>query len=143
MPSSDDTANILWEHGEEDGEKLFMEAEISEIPGLTIWKEGDVRLFDAGFSGFTGCLREITMGMKDRHTSNDCGDANENSREETSKSMKDVVDYHYRFKITEQYRKFMDKSDENQDRPDTTTYVGGNMPSHDPNETTESRWKRR
>lgn len=59
---------------------------------LTIWTKHEKELFNAGFRRYCGSLRMIAKGVA---TGN--------------KTFKDVVDYHYRFKIPDQFRRFQEK----------------------------------
>lgn len=61
---------------------------------VTVWTKKDKELLDSGFRRFSGSLRMISKGIA------------------ISKSFKDVVDYHYRFKIPDQFRKYQDKKRE-------------------------------
>ena len=61
---------------------------------ITFWSKRDKELFNAGFQRHFSCLRMIKKDMGD------------------SKSNKDVVDYHYRFKIPEQFIRYQDKKRE-------------------------------
>ena len=62
---------------------------------VTVWSKKDKALLDSGFRRFSGSLRMISKGVA------------------ISKSFKDVVDYHYRFKIPDQFRRYQDKKREN------------------------------
>mmetsp|Transcript_23656 Transcript_23656/g.49273 ORF Transcript_23656/g.49273 Transcript_23656/m.49273 type:complete len:651 (-) Transcript_23656:46-1998(-) len=54
------------------------------------WTKNEKSLFDAGFKKHSGQLRNISLGLP-------------------SKSTSEVIDYHYRFKIPSQYRKYVEK----------------------------------
>jgi histone deacetylase complex regulatory component SIN3 len=54
------------------------------------WTKNEKSLFDAGFKKHAGQLRHISLGLP-------------------SKSTSEVIDYHYRFKIPSQYRKYVEK----------------------------------
>jgi histone deacetylase complex regulatory component SIN3 len=54
------------------------------------WTKNEKSLFNAGFKKHTGQLRNISLGLP-------------------SKSTSEVIDYHYRFKIPSQYRKYVKK----------------------------------
>ena len=58
---------------------------------LILWTQQEKELFDAGFRRYCGSLRMISKGVG------------------TGKSFKQVVDYHYRFKIPYQFRRYRDK----------------------------------
>ena len=60
---------------------------------LTIWDRNEKESFNNGFRRYRGSLRSISKGV-------------------SSKTYKDVVDYHYRFKIPYQFRKYQDKKRE-------------------------------
>jgi len=61
---------------------------------VTSWSAKEKDLFDTGFRRYAGSLRMISKGIA------------------ISKSFKDVVDYHYRFKIPDQFRRYQDKKRE-------------------------------
>jgi hypothetical protein len=61
---------------------------------VTVWSRKEKDLFDKGFRRFSGSLRMISKGIA------------------ISKSFKDVVDYHYRFKIPDQFRRYQNKKRE-------------------------------
>jgi hypothetical protein len=61
---------------------------------LTIWTLAEKELFNSGFRRYSGSLRMISKGIA------------------PSKDFKDIVDYHYRFKIPDQFRRFQDKKRE-------------------------------
>jgi hypothetical protein len=76
-----------------------VQAALSMIAGsprdfLTIWTKTEKEAFDRGFRRHTGSLRAIRKMVA------------------PSKSYKDVVDYHYRFKIPDQYRRYQEKTRE-------------------------------
>jgi len=54
---------------------------------LTLWTKEEQELYNAGFQTHLNSLLQISKGIK-------------------SKSHKDVIDYHYRFKIPDQFRKY-------------------------------------
>lgn len=56
------------------------------------WSRKEKDLFDKGFRRFSGSLRMISKGI--------------------AKNFKDVVDYHYRFKIPDQFRRYQNKKRE-------------------------------
>jgi hypothetical protein len=55
------------------------------------WTKSEREIFDCGFRRNTGSLRDAARAMS------------------TTKSMKDVIDFFYRFKVSDQFRKFQDK----------------------------------
>jgi hypothetical protein len=57
---------------------------------VDLWSKRDRDTYDAGFSKYFSNLRNISRGFGD------------------SKSFKDVVDYHYRHKIPEQFRRYQE-----------------------------------
>ena len=54
------------------------------------WSAHEKNLFDAGFKKHSGQLRNISLGLPSKTTS-------------------EVIDFHYRFKIPSQYRKYLEK----------------------------------
>ena len=64
---------------------------------LTIWGKEEKSQFDAGFKRYCASLRNIAKGVP-------------------TKSCKDIVDYHYRFKIPDQFTKFQEKRKEQAQR---------------------------
>lgn len=61
---------------------------------ITAWSVEEKELFDSGFRRYSGSLRMIGKGIS------------------PSKCFNDVIDYHYRFKIPDQFRRFQDKKRE-------------------------------
>jgi hypothetical protein len=61
---------------------------------LTVWSVQEKELFNSGFRRYSGSLRMIYKGIA------------------PSKDFKQVIDYHYRFKIPDQFRIFQDKKRE-------------------------------
>lgn len=61
---------------------------------LTLWTNQEKELFNAGFRRYCGSLRMITRGIG------------------PTKTHKDVVDYHYRFKIPFQFLRYQEKKRE-------------------------------
>jgi hypothetical protein len=61
---------------------------------LTVWSLREKELFNSGFRRYAGSLRMIYKGIA------------------PSKGFQDVIDYHYRFKIPDQFRRFQDKKRE-------------------------------
>lgn len=57
---------------------------------LTVWPRQEKELFNSGFRRYSGSLRMICKGIA------------------SSKDFHDVIDYHYRFKIPDQFRRFQD-----------------------------------
>lgn len=60
---------------------------------LTIWTPQEKNVFDTGFRRYNGSLRAIYKGMG-------------------TKDLQDVIDYHYRFKIPDQFRRFQERKRE-------------------------------
>jgi hypothetical protein len=60
---------------------------------LTIWNPQEKNVFDTGFRRYNGSLRAIYKGMG-------------------TKDLQDVIDYHYRFKIPDQFRRFQERKRE-------------------------------
>ena len=60
---------------------------------LTIWNPQEKEVFDTGFRRYAGSLRAIYKGMG-------------------TKDLRDVIDYHYRFKIPDQFRRFQERKRE-------------------------------
>mmetsp|Transcript_31948 Transcript_31948/g.47684 ORF Transcript_31948/g.47684 Transcript_31948/m.47684 type:complete len:257 (-) Transcript_31948:83-853(-) len=58
---------------------------------LIIWTNREKELFNAGFRRYCGCLHMIGKCLG------------------AAKSFKDIVDYHYRFKIPDQFRRYQEK----------------------------------
>ena len=63
------------------------------IAYLTVWSSNEKESFNNGFRRYRGSLRSISKGV-------------------SSKTYKDIVDYHYRFKIPMQFRKYQEKKRE-------------------------------
>jgi hypothetical protein len=61
---------------------------------LAVWSPQEKELFNSGFRRYSGSLRMICKGIA------------------PSKDFHDVIDYHYRFKIPDQFRRFQDKKRE-------------------------------
>jgi hypothetical protein len=61
---------------------------------VTAWTKAERLLFDSGFRRYSGSLRMIRANSL------------------STKSFKDIVDYHYRFKIPDQFRRYQDKKRE-------------------------------
>jgi hypothetical protein len=61
---------------------------------VTIWSPDEKERFDSGFRRYSGSLRMIGKGIA------------------PTKDFKDTIDYHYRFKIPDQFRRFQDKKRE-------------------------------
>ncbi len=57
---------------------------------VTVWTPQEKTVFDTGFRRYAGSLRAIYKGMG-------------------SKDLQDVIDYHYRFKIPDQFRRFQER----------------------------------
>lgn len=68
--------------------------EASPLNFLTAWSLQEKELFNSGFRRFSGSLRTICKGIT------------------PSKDFHDVIDYHYRFKIPDQFRRFQEKKRE-------------------------------
>jgi hypothetical protein len=70
--------------------------EVRESPHeyVTSWTKAERLLFDSGFRRYSGSLRMIRANSL------------------STKSFKDIVDYHYRFKIPDQFRRYQDKKRE-------------------------------
>ena len=98
---------------------------------LTVWSPEEKELFNSGFRRYSGSLRMISKGLV------------------PSKDFKDVIDYHYRFKIPDQFRRFQDKKREQAIRMmeciETRRYLHGaiHMPSSSANSETTNDVKRR
>ncbi|KAL3917182.1 MAG: hypothetical protein SGILL_004833, partial [Bacillariaceae sp.] len=60
---------------------------------LTIWNPQEKEIFDSGFRRYAGSLRAIYKGMG-------------------TKDLQEVIDYHYRFKIPDQFRRFQERKRE-------------------------------
>mmetsp|Transcript_23162 Transcript_23162/g.47118 ORF Transcript_23162/g.47118 Transcript_23162/m.47118 type:complete len:1143 (+) Transcript_23162:632-4060(+) len=73
---------------------------VSENPGkfITLWSDDQKDKFDANFRTYREALRMISKNMND------------------SKSCKDIIDYHYRFKLPENFRRFKVKKREQAQR---------------------------
>ena len=91
---------------------------------LTAWTKTEKQLFDSGFRKYAGSLRMISKGVA------------------MGKDFKDVVDFHYRFKIPDQFRRYQNKKLASakriigfldQRRPDDAT-----IPIHRPDEQRKS-----
>jgi hypothetical protein len=61
---------------------------------LFIWTKEEKEMYDAGFKRHFSAIRFITKGIS------------------SDKKHMDVVDYHYRFKIPDQFRRYQDKKRE-------------------------------
>jgi hypothetical protein len=61
---------------------------------LTAWSPEEKEIFNSGFRRYSGSLRMISKGIA------------------PTKDFKDVIDYHYRFKVPDQFRRFQDKKRE-------------------------------
>jgi hypothetical protein len=61
---------------------------------VTVWSQDEKERFDSGFRRYSGSLRMIGKGIA------------------PTKDFKDTIDYHYRFKIPDQFRRFQDKKRE-------------------------------
>ena len=61
---------------------------------VTVWSPHEKERFDSGFRRYSGSLRMIGKGIA------------------PTKDFKDTIDYHYRFKIPDQFRRFQDKKRE-------------------------------
>jgi hypothetical protein len=61
---------------------------------VTVWSPDEKERFDSGFRRYSGSLRMIGKGIA------------------PTKDFKDTIDYHYRFKIPDQFRRFQDKKRE-------------------------------
>jgi len=60
---------------------------------LTTWSPQEKTVFNAGFRRYSGSLRAIYKGMG-------------------NKALQEVIDYHYRFKIPDQFRRFQERKRE-------------------------------
>lgn len=60
---------------------------------VSVWTPQDKNTFDDGFRRYSGSLRAIYKGMG-------------------NKDLQDVIDYHYRFKIPDQFRRFQERKRE-------------------------------
>lgn len=60
---------------------------------VTVWTPQDKNVFDNAFRRYSGSLRAIYKGMG-------------------NKNLQDVIDYHYRFKIPDQFRRFQERKRE-------------------------------
>ena len=91
-----DSDSILANLNEHDYDVEASLAAISANPRgfLTVWSMQEKDLFNSGFRRYSGSLRMIYKGIA------------------PSKGFKDVIDYHYRFKIPDQFRSFQDKKRE-------------------------------
>ena len=67
--------------------------EASPMDYLVAWSSHEKARFNTGFRRYSGSLRAIYKGMG-------------------SKSLSDVIDYHYRFKIPDQFRKIQERKRE-------------------------------
>ena len=74
-----------------DTQKAIEAIEASPNDYITFWNKQEQELFDAGFRRYCGSLRRITRGVA------------------PTKNHKDVVDYHYRFKIPSQFLRYQEK----------------------------------
>lgn len=74
----------------EDLEKALKKIQSSPREYLTAWSKSEKELFNAGFRRYAGSLRMFSR------------------LDSSSKNFKDVIDYHYRFKIPDQFRRFQD-----------------------------------
>mmetsp|Transcript_22659 Transcript_22659/g.37475 ORF Transcript_22659/g.37475 Transcript_22659/m.37475 type:complete len:657 (-) Transcript_22659:153-2123(-) len=75
-------------------EEALREVKASPHDYVTSWTKMERLLFDSGFRRYSGSLRMIRANSLD------------------SKTFKDIVDYHYRFKIPDQFRRYQDKKRE-------------------------------
>jgi hypothetical protein len=75
-------------------EEALKEIKSSPQDYVTLWTKMERDLFDSGFRRYSGSLRLITANSL------------------VAKNFKDVVDYHYRFKIPGQFRRYQDKKRE-------------------------------
>lgn len=66
----------------------------SPLTYLMIWTKEEIELYNAGFKRHFSAIRSITKDMG------------------STKNHKEVVDYHYRFKIPDQFRRYQDKKRE-------------------------------
>lgn len=82
-------------HEKEYNVQLALDA-IAQSPRdyLTIWTKTEKEIFISGFRRYSGSLRMISKGLA------------------PSKNFKDVVDFHYRFKIPDQFRRYQAKKRE-------------------------------
>lgn len=69
---------------------------------VLFWTKNEKTLFDAGFKKHSGQLRNISLGLP-------------------SKSTCEVIDFHYRFKIPSQYRKYVEKKRTNSTTSNATS----------------------
>lgn len=60
---------------------------------VSIWSPQDKNVFDAGFRRYSGSLRAIYRGLG-------------------NKTLQEVIDYHFRFKIPDQFRRFQERKRE-------------------------------
>lgn len=91
----DKVLELLCDHNYNTEEAL--EAIRSNLYSITTaWNKREREIFDAGYrQQQSSCLREISEVLQP-----------------TTKTLKDVVDYHYRFKITDQFRKYQNQKRE-------------------------------
>eukprot|EP00980_Cylindrotheca_fusiformis_P009921 scaffold2195_cov132-Cylindrotheca_fusiformis.AAC.5 len=82
-------------HSEDyDTEKALIRITDSPTEFLTVWSRREKEVFDYSFRKHAGSLRMVLKGIS------------------SSKSVQDIVDYHYRFKIPDQFRLFQNKNRE-------------------------------
>ena len=74
-----------------DTKRAIEAIEASPNDYITFWNKQEQELFNAGFRRYCGSLRMITRGVG------------------PTKNHKDVVDYHYRFKIPSQFLRYQEK----------------------------------
>ncbi|GMH98327.1 hypothetical protein TrVE_jg12913 [Triparma verrucosa] len=87
--SIDKTATQSTAENESDSDVEDEDKEESDKIAL-VWTSREKNLFDAGFKRHSGALRNISLGL-------------------STKTNRDVIDFHYRFKIPSQYRKYISK----------------------------------
>mmetsp|Transcript_19086 Transcript_19086/g.29396 ORF Transcript_19086/g.29396 Transcript_19086/m.29396 type:complete len:258 (+) Transcript_19086:805-1578(+) len=87
---ADALLEVLHKHGY-DTSKALAEVKSSPRSFLNIWTRGDKELFDTGFRRYSGSLRMISKNI------------------DFSQGIKEVIDYHYRFKIPDQFRRYQEK----------------------------------
>lgn len=75
-------------------EEALKEVTVSPHDYVTSWTKMERLLFDSSFRRFSGSLRMIRANSL------------------STKTFKDIVDYHYRFKIPDQFRRYQDKKRE-------------------------------
>ena len=77
-----------------DADAALNAIEVSPQMFLFIWTKEEKEMYDAGFKRHFSAIRFITKGIS------------------SDKKHMDVVDYHYRFKIPDQFRRYQDKKRE-------------------------------